>query len=257
MIPTKTKRELKLEEIAKRYADGAKSDGSVFVATGHVAPSNHYGGAKPIADPSWGFRAGASGFSAGHTAFTDTVFKQNDPMWAQTKYGSHEEHRQASVAVQSENASGGHALFRVDAGGVGHLGKHDPMLSEADLSKRITHQTILGIPSGQKTNKSSKFNTYDAFNQSERSARAQAATTATAADVSDFKGHASLRLETSQAHDIGTVVTKSGSSQVRKMQVTLNSAQSQAQVKAAIGAHAGAGAGGGVPWNVAQHFPKP
>jgi hypothetical protein len=251
------KRKKKLEEIAKRYEEGGKLDGSVFVATGPTVPKNTYGGGKLIEDPAWGFKPGETEFGPGHTAFTNVVLKQNDPAWAKTKYGSFQEHQEASKAVLSENASNGHALFRVTPDGIGHLGKHDPMLPDSALKERIDHGTILGIPSGAVTKKSSRFDSFSAFNTSESDARTKAATLTNPALVTPFnKTTPSLKVTNTYPSDIGTSIVKSGgtytTSKVRESTVTLNSSESMSSVQGKIST----GNAKSVNWGLAQHFPK-
>ncbi|MGE5491196.1 MAG: hypothetical protein ACM31P_07960 [Actinomycetota bacterium] len=248
----------KREEIARKYEEGGKPDGTVFIATGPTVPTNTYGGSTPIVDPSWGFKPGVTEFAPGKSSFTNTVFTPTDPHWAKTKFGSYEEHREATKAVLSENASGGHALFRVTPDGVGHLGKHDPMLSTTALRERIDHGTILGIPSGAPTKSSSRFDSFAAFNESERLARAQAAALKPGDEpmVGAFKGSASFKQPVALGKDIGTSVVKSGgtytTSRVQNTTVTLNSPSDQATVRSEVGK----GNAGGVSWSVAQHFPS-
>lgn len=250
--------EAKRERIAKhfqKYEQGGDPapPGRVFVATGPTVPMNTYGGSKSIVDPAWGFKNGVTQFSKGHTDFTNTVFAPDDKNWRKTKYGSQEEHRQASVAVQSEIASGGHALFHVDPTGTGYLGKHDPMLNKAALLERIKSGTILGIPSGMKTSTSSKFTSFREFNKSEQTARKTASGLISGTAIGDFKGSAQFKVLDTKPRPVGISVDKSGAvTPVSKTLVTLNAPTMN---KKTAESEINAGRASGIGWNVAQHFP--
>ncbi|WP_432463229.1 hypothetical protein [Agarivorans sp. QJM3NY_33] len=244
------------------------SSGEVFIATGPSRPEMTVDGviiknkkktntSTKITDPTFGFKEGVSQFSNGDSEFTNRIFTSSSPDWTKTKYGSHDEFLEASKAVQSEIASGGHALFRADPSNVGkgYLGKHDPVLSVANLRERLNKQTILGIGTGMPTSTSSKFTSYKAFNQSENMARTEASLLLAkdTAKVGVFKGQASYKATSDFKKDIGISVEKGkpGTTMVKRTQVSLNSSLDPTQVKTELNA----GRASTVPWTVAQHFP--
>lgn len=244
-------------EIAQKYEREGKSDGSVFVATGGTTPRMTID-STTIDDPTFGFKAGVSSFSDGQKAFTNTVFAPTSPDWSNTKYGSHQEFTEASKAVQTENQSDGHALFRVDSSGKGHLGKHDPVVPMDVLKERLESNSMFGINSGAPTKKSSKFSSYEAFNQSVGNARQVASVLPTTATVGDFRGQASMAVDSDQGKVIGVGISTNNArstfttNDLRSTKVTLNSPDSQADVQNQITG----GKAKDVTWSVAQHFPK-
>ncbi|WP_018691744.1 hypothetical protein [Algicola sagamiensis] len=248
----------KRDRIKKQLEQGhtLPSSSDVFVATGKDRPELDIGG-KKIADPTFGFGNGHSTFSDGSSDFTNTVFTPKSKEWQRTKYGSHSEFQEASKAVQTENASDGHALFRADSSGAGHLGKHDPVLTMSQLQERIDTGKMLGVNSGAKTKVSSKFSSYEAYNRSVEMARTTASTLTSGdkSQIGDFKGSASLKLKQDMGGDVGVSRKKTGStytdSTVQHTQVTLNATESQSQVKTRLDK----GESAKVNWSIAQHFP--